>query len=138
MSGDPGRLGQLFDESAARFDAPHYVNPLGSEQAGLVILARVLLWIACFFTGYHVLRPTAQNVTVSDLALIAAFLLLIAQRRVTLMPFGLMTPLWLGALALMLGGLFLSTLFHGDLLRWAVIAIQYLLGFLFVPMLLMA
>jgi O-antigen ligase len=53
------------------------------------------------------------------------------------MPFGPLTPFWVVALTLMLGGLFVSSVINGDPLRWSNVAVQYAMAYLFIPILLM-
>src|SRR3546814_15807112 len=52
-------------------------------------------------------------------------------------PFRSLTPFWLAGLVMMLGGLFIGSIFNGDPLRWVNIALQYTVAFLCIPILLM-
>jgi O-antigen ligase len=99
---------------------------------------RALLLAAAFFSAYQLIRVSAQNITLSDVALLTAFVLLAARGAVTGTPFGLFTPMWFGAVGLMLGGLFLSSLLYGDLFRWMIIAVQYMVAYLLLPMVIMS
>lgn len=107
-------------------------------RASFAQFANVLLMASVFLAGYHLWRIPDANLTVSDLAFIAAFGLFLGQGRVNLVPFGPITPLWLAGLALMLGGLFFSTLINGDLSRWIIVAGQYLFAFFCIPIVLSA
>ncbi|MDB5713871.1 MAG: hypothetical protein JWO15_1268 [Sphingomonadales bacterium] len=117
---------------------PAYVAHPVPARASFAQLANVLLMFSVFLAGYHLWRIPDANLTVSDLAFIAAFGLFMAQGRVNLVPFGPITPLWLVALALMLGGLFFSTMMNGDLTRWIIVAGQYLFSFFCIPIVLNA
>lgn len=97
-----------------------------------------LLLLAAFFASYHVFRLGEANLTFSDICLLAATLLYGAQHRVTGLPFGSLTPLWLVSLGLMLGGLFLGSAINGEMSRWAIVSAQYLVAFLLLPMVFLA
>lgn len=101
-------------------------------------LARLCLFVAVFFASHAVLRAGDSNFTLTDFALLSALLLSVLSRRLDLRPFRSMTPAWLFGLALMLGGLFVSTIAYGDPLRWLNISSQYLVALFVVPTLLMA
>ena len=94
--------------------------------------------LGAFLTGYQLLRLGPINFTLSDLMFVLAFAISLSRGQITALPFGTVTPWWLTGIAMMLGGLFIGTLFNGDLVRWIVIACQYATGFLILPMLLMA
>jgi hypothetical protein len=100
-------------------------------------IARYALYAAIFFSGWAILRVASVNLMLSDLAFLVAFLIFFARGRLKAMPFGWMTQFWLLGLILMLGGLLFSTLIYGDVLRWIIVAGQYLFAFLLIPMLLM-
>lgn len=91
-----------------------------------------------FLTGFQLLRLGPINFTVSDLMFMLAFAISLSRGQLTALPFGSVTPFWLAGLSMMLGGLFIGTLVNGDMVRWIIIASQYLTGFLILPMLLMA
>lgn len=111
--------------------APRADNWLGT-------IARWLLVLAVFFSGHGVLKLGGVNLTVADVALLGAGVIYLGQRRVNLAPFGSMTPIWLFGLTAMLGGLFVSTIAHGDPIRWINIAAQYTTAFMVLPLILMA
>lgn len=100
-------------------------------------LARYALYAAVFFSSWTLLRPGSANLTLSDFALGAAFLVFFARGRLRPLPFGWLTPFWLIGLIIMLGGLLFSTLINGDVTRWIIVAGQYLFAFLLIPMVLM-
>lgn len=98
---------------------------------------RPLLLTGVFLSSWILLRLGSMNVTVSDIALMLCLAMVAYQGRLNLMPFGPLTPFWVAALTLMLGGLFVSSVVNGDPLRWANVAIQYTMAYLLIPILLM-
>lgn len=107
-------------------------------RRGPPAMAIPFLVFGAFFAGYQLLRIGDINFTIADLMFALAFAICLARGQLTAIPFGQITSLWYFGLAMMLGGLFIGTVFHGDMLRWIIIACQYLTGFLLLPMLLMA
>jgi O-antigen ligase len=104
----------------------------------LMRIADVMLMVGVFFSGHAVLKLGGLNLTVADVALFTAAAIYLGQQRFNLVPFGEMTPIWLLGLGAMLGGLFVSSAVHDDLLRWLDIGAQYAVAFYLVPILLMA
>ncbi len=121
-------------ESEADF-GPEVQRPYAHNER-TVKAGRVALAVAVFFGGYSLLRFGSINLTVSDVAFLGCALILLMQGRLNLMPYGAATPFWLFGLMLMLGGLFLSTLANGDPIRWVIVAAQYLMAFLLIPLVL--
>lgn len=95
------------------------------------------LIVSVFFSSYHLLRIGSVNITLSDLALLGCLFTLAARGRLNAVPFGSLTSLWSIGLVLMLGGLFIGTIINGAPLRWVTVAVQYLVAFLLIPMVLM-
>lgn len=116
--------------------SPPHPNRASSSASRDRIL-RPLLLIGVFWSSWNLLRLGSMNVTVSDIALMLCLAIVASQSRLNLMPFGPLTPFWVIALTLMLGGLFVSSVINGDPLRWANVAIQYVMAYLLVPILLM-
>lgn len=108
------------------------------QLRGLLRLGQAVLGAAVFFSGHAVLKLGGVNLTVADVALVLAAVIFLAHRRLNLVPFGAMTPIWLLGLAAMLGGLFVSTLANGDPIRWVNIASQYAVAFFLLPLVLTA
>lgn len=100
-------------------------------------LAQGALLVGVFLSGWSLLRVGQMNLTVSDIAVLASFCIVVAQSRLRLTPFGPLTPYWIAGLTMMLGGLFVSSVVNGDPLRWANIASQYMVAFLLIPILLL-
>lgn len=100
-------------------------------------IMRGLLFFAIFFSGWNLLRIGQMNITFSDIAFLLCLGIVAAKGRLNVMPFGPLTPFWIGGLAMMLGGLFVSSIINGDPLRWANVASQYTVAYLFIPLLLM-
>lgn len=97
-----------------------------------------LLMVASLMLSWHIIRPSAINLTLSDAALLGALALLLIRGQLEPRPFGALTPLWLLGLALMQGGLMVSTLLGGEPLRWLIVCGQYLLAWLLLPAILMS
>lgn len=94
---------------------------------------RILLGIAAFFAAYHLVRLGDFNFTLADMALCLALGIATWRGELNLNPFAAFTPLWYAALAMMLGGIFLGSIVNGDVSRWLVIALQYMVAFLMLP-----
>lgn len=101
-----------------------------------VAAARLLLFLSVLAGGWHVLRPGTLNITISDIALVGCFGIMVATGRLSGAPFGGITSLWFLAVAMLLGGLFMSTAVNGDLSRWLVVGAQYSFSLCLIPMLL--
>jgi O-antigen ligase len=101
-------------------------------------IASHALAAAIFFSSWSLARFGGVNVTLADALLLCALLILLAQGRVTRVPFGPLTPFWIGGLLTMLAGLFISTLINGEAIRWLNVASQYALAYLGVTVLLMS
>lgn len=128
----------LAQEPAGSRNIGPYLHRGITLRSGPMVAVRALLLMAAFFSAYQLIRVSAQNITVSDVALLGAFALLATRGGVTGTPFGLFTPMWFAAVGLMLGGLFFSSLINGDLFRWMIIAVQYMVAYLLVPMVVMS
>ncbi|WP_182911877.1 O-antigen ligase family protein [Sphingomonas cavernae] len=93
--------------------------------------------MAVFLAPYISWRPGAILFTVSDMLFVLGAVLIVLAHHMPLRPFAALTPYWLLALAVMLGGLYLGSIINGDPLRWAVLAGQYLFSLALLPLLLM-
>jgi O-antigen ligase len=111
---------------------------VGRRQATTLRIADVLLMIGVFLSGHAVLKLGGLNFTVSDVFVFGAAAIYLGHQRFNLAPFGEMTPIWLLGLGAMLGGLFVSSVVYGDLLRWLDIGTQYAAAYYLVPVVLMA
>lgn len=139
MSSDPDKLELLFaQEPSGAADLGAYQNPVYHGRSFWLTIAQTLLTVAVFFSGYHEVRLSFINLTLADICFLVALVAFFSHGMINTVPFGLLTPLWLTALSLMLGGLFFSSLLYGDLSRWIVIALQYLVAFFFIPIVLTA
>lgn len=97
------------------------------------VLSAFLL-IGVFGVSWHIARPGDINLTFSDAAFLVVLLGLVGTSRLNLAPMAALSPAWLFSLILMLGALFISTLINGDIMRWLIIALQYVFAYLFLPM----
>lgn len=105
------------------------------HDAGRTI-ARPLLTMAVILFCFHLWRLGDINITVSDTLFVMVVLIELGLGRLNAEPFGSLTPLWLGSLVLMLAALFVGSYFNGDLLRWVIVAAQYLFSYMLLPMIL--
>ncbi|HEX7871592.1 MAG TPA: O-antigen ligase family protein [Sphingobium sp.] len=139
MKTDSAKLDLFFaQEPSGTANLGAYVNPVHQSHSLWVTMAQALLSVAAFFSGYHELRLSFINLTLADICFLTAFLVFLSHGMINTVPFGLMTPLWITALSFMLGGLFVSSLAYGDLSRWIAIALQYLVAFFFISIVLTA
>jgi hypothetical protein len=99
---------------------------------------QLCLGAACFLLSWHILRVGDFNFTASDFLFLVCFGLFLVRHSLNMMALNVMTAHWCAALAMMLGGLLIGSVFNGDPLRWANIASQYIFGFLLLPMVLMS
>ncbi len=120
-----GRVGQMASNTAPQGDR-------------LTMMLGLLLGFGCFFMSWHVVRIGAINVTVSDVAFAGCLVLLAANGRLSPMPLGELTHVWLLGLTLLLAGMLLGSMIHGDPVRWLVVAAQYIFAYLLLPMVLAA
>lgn len=101
-------------------------------------VASLCLAAAVFFSTWNLMRVGAINFTLADALILCSLTILLVQSRITRVPFGALTPFWVGGLLTMLTGLFVSTLFNGEPLRWLNVASQYVMAYLGVTLLMMS
>jgi hypothetical protein len=109
--------------------------PLGDR---LTLILALLLGFGSFFMSWHIVRIGAINLTLSDVAFAGCLVLLAVRGRLNPMPLGEFTHVWILGLTLLLGGMLLGSMIHGDPVRWLVVAGQYLFAYLLLPMVLMS
>ena len=125
--------------SHAAAELPRFSDRAAGEAAPLRTgLAIPFILLGAFLTGYQAFRIGDINVTLADLAFGAALGICIWNGQITTRPFRVMTPLWLISLALIFTGLLIGSVVNGELVRWAVVSVQYLFGYLFLPAMLLA
>lgn len=96
-----------------------------------------LLPIAAFFTSWwQVGRLPDMNLTVSDILLLICTLAMLTSRGLKAAMFGRMSAVWVTGVTLLIGGMMIGSLAHGDFVRWPVVGGQYAFAFLLIPMLL--
>ncbi|MGB3711951.1 MAG: O-antigen ligase family protein [Erythrobacter sp.] len=111
-------------------------DPIGASPATGRFL-RILLMLAVFFCGYAELRVGGINLTLSDILLSIAMVVLLYRGMIERQPFGKLTPFWFLGLGLMLLGLLIGSVVNGSVDRWVIVGAQYLFAFLLVPMVIM-
>lgn len=124
---DPARVHYTGMSSALRPDL------LVALDAPWLKVAYAAIAIGVFLSGYHVLRASSINLTLSDIALIAAAIIFAARGQLATHPFGSLTGFWLLGFTLMVGGLFLSSVVNGNPARGLIVAAQYSAALLLVP-----
>ncbi|GMN04237.1 O-antigen ligase family protein [Erythrobacter sp. MTPC3] len=135
-----------FDEHGA---APAYDEQAGAQampvldyanigkRGTIQRIARFMLCASIFLAGWSLLRVGPINLTLSDVLLMFVLVVMLFRTQLNTRPFSAMTVFWFIGLALMLGGLLLSTVVNGVVERWVIVAGQYLFAFLLIPMILM-
>ena len=94
----------------------------------------VISLAAIFLSPYTTWRLIPGTLfTFSDGLFCVAMMLALAPGLRGIAPFRDLTPLWLGALGLMMIGLFLGSAIHGDLSRWLIVAAQYCFAYGLLP-----
>lgn len=96
----------------------------------------VLLQGAVFFAPYTSFRHPSIYITLSDIMFAGAFFLRVSTGRVAT-PFASLTWLWLLGLLMVSGGLFIGSVFKGDVVRCLVLITQYSFAYLLVPLVLL-
>jgi len=121
---------EAFPEGFAPPDADGGIRDMGKT------MVTPLLTIAVLFSCFHLWRIGNVNLTLSDALFMGVVLIELGLGRLNGTPFGTLTPIWLGSLVLMLTGLFIGSYVNGDLLRWIIVAGQYLFSYMLLPMVL--
>lgn len=104
-------------------------------KAGVFTLTTVLTLAAIFLSPYTTWRIVPSLLfTISDALFCLSLVLIFGARRPGIEPFGDLTPLWLGALGVMLLGLLVGSAINGDLLRWLIVAAQYSFAYGILPL----
>ncbi|MBX9459781.1 MAG: O-antigen ligase family protein [Rhizobium sp.] len=89
-----------------------------------------LAMLAVATSPMNFLRTNQLYFTLSDAVICVCLVLLIRRRAITFQPLGkTATFYWMLGLSLMLGGLVLSSIMHGDPLRGVVYAVQYFFAY---------
>ena len=89
-----------------------------------------------FLLSWQLVRTPEFNFTISDAAFLAALAAVLVGGRLTPSPFGRLTVMWMVGVLLLLGGLFVGSLFHDVVERWFNVAVQYLLALFMLPVVL--
>lgn len=96
----------------------------------------VLLQGAVFLAPYIAFRHPSVYITLSDIMFAGAFFLRLASREVAA-PFARLTWPWVLGLLMLSGGLFIGSVFKGDVVRCLVLIGQYAFAYLLVPLVLL-
>ena len=131
----------------SHYQASHYPTPSGHGASPPQERAQfwtdelhrwefVLLQGAVFFAPYIAFRHPNVYITLSDIMFAGAFFLRVASGRVAT-PFASLTWLWVLGLLMLSGGLFIGSVFKGDVVRCLVLIAQYSFAYLIVPLVLL-
>lgn len=96
----------------------------------------IFLQGAVFLAPYIAFRHPNLYVTISDILFAGAFFLRLCTGRMAA-PFANLTWLWLLGLLMLTAGLFLGSVFKGDMVRCLVLTAQYCFAYLVVPLVLL-
>jgi O-antigen ligase len=105
------------------------------DRPGLSYRAIMLTTLVAIFLSPYTTWRLIPGVlfTFSDGLFCLSTVLLFASGRQGIAPFRDLTPLWLGALGLMMVGLLLGSAVNGDLGRWLIVAAQYCFAYGLLP-----
>ncbi len=105
--------------------------------AGGAPVRQVLPWVAmlaAFLSSYLTWRPIPDILfTVSDALFIVSIGYLASRRRLSSVPFGDLTPLWLASFGLLAAGLLIGSVAGDDPLRWVIVTGQYAFAWIALP-----
>jgi hypothetical protein len=132
------KRGRFIEGNGIPGEYDPYGTPFTQPMVRIDRIRQLMLAAGCFLLSWHLLRIGDINFTAADLLFFLCFVIFVARRNLNMMALNSMTAHWCAALAMMLGGLLIGSVFNGDPLRWANIASQYLFGFLLLPMVLMS
>jgi hypothetical protein len=132
------KRGRFIEGNGIPGEYDPYDTPFAQPMVRIDRIRQLMLAAGCFLLSWHLLRIGDINFTAADLLFFLCFVIFVARRNLNMMALNSMTAHWCAALAMMLGGLLIGSVFNGDPLRWANIASQYLFGFLLLPMVLMS
>ncbi len=96
-------------------------------------LARWLTLLGCFFLSWQLIRWPELNFTISDAAFLMALATLLFSGGLNAALFGRVTALWIAGVLLLLGGLFIGSIVSDQAGRWFVIAAQYFIALMVLP-----
>ena len=91
---------------------------------------------ACFLLSWQLVRVPELNFTLSDGFLLLALGTLLLAGQVNPAPFGRLTMFWTSGLLLLLGGLFIGSVAHEQIVRWSNVASQYFIALMILPIVL--
>ena len=117
--------------------APGWTGERAAPQPTFWRADLILMAAAVFLSPRKDLRASVVYVTRSDLFLILALVVMIAQGRVPLMPFGRASVAWYCSVFLLAFGLLAGSAVHGDMTSGLTVVGQYCFSLLVVPMLLL-
>ncbi|MWV27575.1 O-antigen ligase family protein [Aurantiacibacter rhizosphaerae] len=127
-------LDDTRSDATASYTGARRHTPTSGATLSLSRVLEIFLLIGVFCVSWHIARPGDINFTFSDGAFLIVLGGLVATSRLNLAPMAALSPAWLFSLILMLGALFISTLINGEIIRWLIVAMQYIFAYLMLPM----
>lgn len=120
---------------SAHFPLGNYSRTMGDVRRSGDLLRVEFLCAqgAVLLATYYALRIPGYFITASDMLFGLAFFVRLCTGRLT-RPFGEMTWLWVAGVAMLIGGLFVGSLVHGEMLRGTILIGQYCFAFILVPL----
>lgn len=120
---------------SAHFPLGNYSRTMGDVRRSGDLLRVEFLCAqgAVLLATYYALRIPGYFITASDILFGLAFFVRLCTGRLT-RPFGEMTWLWVAGVAMLIGGLFVGSLVHGEMLRGTILIGQYCFAFILVPL----
>ncbi|MFC6623255.1 O-antigen ligase family protein [Novosphingobium panipatense] len=113
---------------------PFQASSIATPQERVVAL---LLPVAAFFLSWwQVGRLPNLNISICDILLLVCAVAILTSRGLNGAMFGRMSIAWIMGVILLIGGMLVGSLAHGEFLRWPVVGGQYAFAFLLIPMLL--
>ena len=118
-------MADIRDEHKFEWLDPEYSTELRRSRVVHFFVYPLLIG-GVFLCSMVYIRPTAENVTVSDILFAAALFALLLDRKISFYPFGRMSvAVWLVGLSMLLTGLTVSSINSPDPMRAIIVVAQY-------------
>jgi len=113
-----------------------FVRPYRAPTISPALRLQIMLMLAgCGLMSWHLLRVPEVNLTISDVLLAAATLVVLVRYRLSIRPLGTMSYIWILCVLAFLGALLMSSVANYGPGRWVIVAPQYVFSLVILPML---